>query len=711
MKKVIISIVLMSIAILIVYSMIFYHGVYISKGNPEDSTVVFMTKDKRILHNDESGRAEDFVIKGVNVDTFIPGHSPSEYYIDEETWLRWFGEISDMGANTIRTFRIYNDTFYNAFYKFNQDRNEPLYLLQGIQVNEYAGNNCYDAYSEDFYYQLYDETEMAVDVIHGRRNIPDTDTRGFGKFRKDVSPWVIGYIVGTDWNPFTIEYTNNNGYDESYEGNYLSTENADAFETMLCKLMDHMVYYEADKYHEKRLITFVNDPLCDPLDYDEDYAVLYGKFCTLDAEHIIQNKEKYSGFFASYNVDTLCQDYNEALSLETKQKLRSVLSRLEGKDVYLNGYVDILCAYHTVPVVISSYECSTSRGVTESHRPVNEKDQGEILMESYRHMRHVGCCGAFIECWQDSWVKRSFNTTYALDLTHTQNWQDPQTVSQSKGIMAFVPENEYGNVYIDGDFSDFDNAPVVISDENSGYEVKSSYDTNYIYFYIKSNTDIIYNKTYLVFDITPKSGSLTYHMRGLEFDSPVDFILCFDGYRRTRMYVQRRYDSLRENYLESLSKEDPFEVVPEKNSDDFVSLGMLWQRDIDMEEVLKSDKELLYYIRYDSGRMVYGNNNPDSKFFNSLADFCYGDNGVEVRIPWTLLNFSDPSRKLVHDDYYENYGRDNLKVESIKVGIGDNANNNIELKPIQLSTWKSDIKYEERMKASYDIIKENWGQK
>ncbi len=707
MKKVIINLVIISAAVYMIYSMVFYHGVYIPVENPEDSAVSFWTKDKRILHKGRLGEVEDFVIRGVNVDTFIPGHNPSEYYIDEETWMRWFKEISDMGANTIRTYRIYNDTFYNAFYKFNQRRSTHLYLLQGIQVNEYAGNNSYDAYSEDFYYQLYEETEMAVDVVHGRRNIPDTDTRGFGKFRKDISPWVIGYIIGTDWNPFTVEYTNNNGYESSYQGRYLSTENADAFETMLCKLMDHIVCYEADKYHEKRLVTFVNDPLCDPLEYDEDYAVLYGKFCTIDAEHIIQNKDKYSGFFASYNVDALCQDFNEALSQETKDKVSGALNRLIGNEVYLNGYVDILSAYHTMPVVISSYECSTSRGVTEAHTPVKEQEQGSILMESYRHMRHVGCCGAFIECWQDSWVKRSFNTTYALDLTHTQNWQDPQTVSQSKGIMAFVPENRYGNVCLDGDFKDFDKAPVIISDDD--YKVSYSYDTNYIYFCIKANDDISNKKTYLAFDVTPKSGSTTYRMNGLSFDSPVDFVLCIDGYRRTKLMVQKRYDSLRENYMEALSKKDPFEQIPEKENDDFVSIGMLWRRDIDMEKVLKSDKELIYYIRYDAGHMLYGNNNPDSKLYNSLADYYFGENGVELRIPWTMLNFSDPSRRLIHDDYYENYGRDNLEVRDIKVGIGDNDRNEIGLKPIELTTWKSNINYKERLKASYDIIKENWG--
>ena len=31
---------------------------------------------------------------------------------------------------------------------------------------------------------------------------------------------------------------------------------------------------------------------------------------------------------------------------------------------------------------------------------------------------------------------------------------------------------------------------------------------------------------------------------------------------------------------------------------------------------------------------------------------------MEIKIPWQLLNFSNPAEMQIHDDYYENYGRE-----------------------------------------------------
>lgn len=45
---------------------------------------------------------------------------------------------------------------------------------------------------------------------------------------------------------------------------------------------------------------------------------------------------------------------------------------------------------------------------------------------------------------------------------------------------------------------------------------------------------------------------------------------------------------------------------------------------------------------------------------DTLADFCYGDDCVEVRLPWLLINMGDPSNSLVHRDYYVCHGVESL---------------------------------------------------
>lgn len=48
-----------------------------------------------------------------------PGEWSTDFAVDRETYLRWFGYIQEMGANTIRIYTVQSDTFYNAFYEYN----------------------------------------------------------------------------------------------------------------------------------------------------------------------------------------------------------------------------------------------------------------------------------------------------------------------------------------------------------------------------------------------------------------------------------------------------------------------------------------------------------------------------------------------------------------------------------------------------------------
>ena len=83
---------------------------------------------------------------------------------------------------------------------------------------------------------------------------------------------------------------------------------------------------------------------------------------------------------------------------------------------------------------------------------------------------------------------------------------------------------------------------------------------------------------------------------------------------------------------------------------------------------------------------------------------------VEIRIPWELLNFSDPSNMMIHDDYYECYGIENYHIDEMYVGVTDVQHKGwrTPMEAFALEGWGKDVTYHERLKRSYYMLKDYW---
>ena len=112
---------------------------------------------------------------------------------------------------------------------------------------------------------------------------------------------------------------------------------------------------------------------------------------------------------------------------------------------------------------------------------------------------------------------------------------------------------------------------------------------------------------------------------------------------------------------------------------------------------------------YETGLLRYGNANPEADDFDSLADYMFTEDGVEIRIPWQLLNFADPSEMMIHDDYYEHYGIEYIQIEEMYVGLctgeGEAA---APMAAFPLQGWGNQVTYHERLKESYYILQQYW---
>ena len=753
MKKFIVAVGVI-VAAAFVWNIAYYRfGIYIDLA-PNAPVTTFMRTDEDTIFMKQNGEYTPYEIRGVDMGVGIPGEWTTDFAIDEEKYLRWFSQIQELGANTIRVYTILHDDFYNAFFKYNTEREkmgrEPLYLLHGVWVNDYILNSHRDAYDDEFFKTLKDDCRTLVDVLHGKISLSlSYGNKGSGSYRKDVSQWVIGYIIGVEWETSIVTYTNQNSYNKTeYTGKYLqTTEDATPFEAMLCEAGDKMIEYESKRYKQQRLMSFENGGITDPFIYPITVTTYRNKTDVLNVEHIKTSDSFISGYFASYHVYPYFPDFLQTM-LETKnykekfliKKLDisyynnliyrlSLLNAPKIEDYLLNedyydsqgrrntylAYLKALNRFHNIPVVISEYGVTTGRGMAQRDKNTNrnqgnmtEQEQGQALIDCYKDIKDAGCAGSCVFSWQDEWFKRTWNTMYAVDLDNTPYWSDYQTNDQFFGLLSFDPGEEKSVCYVDGDISEWTEKDKVT--KSGEMDLSMKYDEKFLYFLVhKNNFDPENDTLYLPIDTNPKIGSTYCENYDVSFERASDFLMVINGRENSRIEVQERYEALMSTYANEYYAIDPYIDPPKKDSPVFKKIYMpLRVKDIlpnydTVENVTKGEK-------FETGNLRYGNANPDAEDFDSLSDFIFSGDYVEIRIPWQLLNFSNPSEMMIHDDYYECYGIENLNIDKMYVGIGssENAEYRLKMSPFALKGWGKTVTYHERLKKSYYMLKDYW---
>lgn len=292
-------------------------------------------------------------------------------------------------------------------------------------------------------------------------------------------------------------------------------------------------------------------------------------------------------------------------------------------------------------------------------------------------------------------------------MIRTPYWSDYQSSKQFFSIMTFDPGDDVSVSYVDGDVSEWNGDDTVT--ENGGVSVSMKYDEKYLYFMIRKNGLDFENETfYIPIDTTQKTGSNYAEEFDLKFGRAADLLLVIDGADNSRLLVQERYEALRSTYSAEIYKFNTYETgsIPERDSPIFKSIDLILSKN---EISVSTDGDLLPKT-FETGKLTYGNANPESDDFNSLADLCAKGDCIEVKLPWQLLNFGDPSRMMIHDDYYDgNYGVEFIEIDGIYVGVTQGGSERVELDFFELEGWGNDVSFHERLKRSYYDVKGFWG--
>lgn len=662
----------------------------------------------------------DIIIKGVNIGMTSPGKWPGEAGITEDEYYRWLEYIGNMNANTIRTYTIHPPHFYEALKKYNEKHEDKIYLFQGVWIDEEPLIETLDAFNLDSIVSFKDEITKAIDVIHGNTTLPARPGHASGKYKADVSPYVIGWILGIEWLPAMVDNVNNTRLDKGqYDGKFVYTEDAKPFENWLANIMDHTLTYEMDNYKWQRPISFTNwvstDILIHPYEpfKDEDLASIN--------PNVIKLKNNETGYFASYHVYPYYPDF-----LNFDPKYTKHIDK-RGKANNFAGYLKDLLSVHDMPVLIAEFGIPSSRGMTHinvhgwNQGFISEEEQGHIVSNLFEDIVSEGYLGGIVFSWQDEWFKRTWNTSMLDNPDRRPYWSNTQTSEQQFGLLSF----DRNKVKLDGLKNDWkkNKSTPVYTDKSNIKTMKNVYmdhDEKYIYFGIEYSGTISLDTLLLFLDTNPSQGNTTNpNNKNIVTENGSEFIIQINNAGVSRIVVDTYYDSHYFQYRKVNQSNPLFEI---KNGGMYNPINLVLSKEL----TIPITKQTFPFTDYETGLLRHGNGNPDSEVYDSLADYFVNTNDgfIEIRIPWLLLSFTDPSTKEIIGDLYTEGITSRKNIDGIRVALAtydtkspeilDSFPRLIDGRIIQDETylytwddWNEPIK-EERLKKSYYILKDKF---
>lgn len=646
----------------------------------------------------KNGEWEKTFLKGVNIGAAKPGYFPGEFGITKNDYLRWFKYIKEMNSNVIRVYTLQMPEFYEALYEFNRYSSEPLYIIHGVWLDEELMLEEMDAFNGNVINTFKSEINKVIDATHGETTIEEIKGKAYGEYTKDISPYVAGYILGIEWEPNFTKNTNDVNKDmKDFDGKWLHTKNANPIEIFFAQVGEHAIEYETSNYRTQKPIAFSNWVTTDIISHNDDLDD-QNRIVNID-ERKIKSKENFkSGLFVSYHIYPYYPDF-----LNYDEEYTKYVDENGNKNSYEAYLKKLISYYDDRPVVVSEFGIPTSRGITHedlargfNQGMVNETEQGLMNKAMLEDIHSTGYAGAIIFSWQDEWFKRTWNTMDMDDPDARPYWADKMTSEEFFGLLSFDPGNKKSVSYNDGNTKEWKKADLITESENLKLYMKS--DEEYVYFRInKKNLDINNDEIIIPIDVTKKSGSSKVKDYELTFNKNADFIIKINGKDNSTLEVQNYYDT---NDFLFHSK-----IKTNKNSNKFNIL----KQTILGKSYMPVSKKTIDHKEFEVGKLIYGNGNPKSKDYNSLSDFIVKEDDIEIRIPWLMLNISNPSQKLAIDDFNVEKEIKHVNIENISAGayLIDNkvSTEEAQMKSYTWDKWEMPT-YHERLKESYYIMQE-----
>jgi hypothetical protein len=580
-----------------------------------------------------------------------------------------------MNANTLRLYTILPPTFYRALRAWNLSHpDRALWLIHGVWTELPPGDNFDDlAWKSEFQAEM----RRVVDLLHGAATISPRPGHASGLYDADVARWVLGYIIGREWEPFAVKaYDAANVGRKTFEGRYLRVGEGPAMDLWLAQQCDLMLGYEADTYNALRPVAYTNWPTLDPLTHrtesttrEEAYwrqrsgrvtdlkkLEFENDVIGLEANLVEPTAANPAGWFASYHAYPYYPDF-----MLLDPGYRTARSS-EGPSSYF-GYLRELVAHHTsIPTVISEYGVPSSRGNAHihplgwSHGGHDERDQAAIDARLTREIRESGAAGSILFAWLDEWFKKNWVVIdYEIPLDNTRLWHNVMDAEQNYGILGQYAGDSRTTPRLGGDPARWRNLPVLEAapgvDGRGLRRVRAGADEAFAYLVVELPAGRFpWNAQGIQIAIDtyqPLVGQHRLPRTQVRSEIGFEFLIDLTDPQSGRMLVTPDYNR-HASRLDPATGDDQGRFyqrpVITRNRDDgqFDSLFVITNR-----ARFGRDGTFFSARGYDRGRLLYA-----TEAASTLADWYLDENAglLELRIPWDLLNVTDPSTRTLLSD-------------------------------------------------------------
>lgn len=679
-----------------------------------------------------NGAWRPFYVKGINLGAARPGKYPSEFPTDDSTYAHWLRLMAEAHANVVRVYTILPPAFYGALKRWNDSHpDQALWLVHGVWA-EVPPDDDYD--NREWKAEFREEAQRVVDLLHGHALIPPRPGHASGRYTADVSTHVLAFIIGREWEPFTLRHYNNlRRGRSSYRGTFFTLPRGTPADVWMVEQCDYLMRYEWDTWHAQRPIAYSNWPTLDPLSHRteptvEEESALRERIGlppltnrreydnddqTLDAMLVRPTVRNRAGYFASYHVYPYYPDF--MIYDSTYGTARSSY----GPSHYY-GYLRALKRHHAGrPLLISEYGVPSSRGLGHvhpdgmDHGGHDEVEMAQIDVRLTREIREAGAAGGILFAWIDEWFKHNWSVVdFEVPQDRRRLWHNAMDPEQYYGLLGQYAGKDTAPPAPGGAPARWRALPLLGGLHQSRLRVGS--DESYLYLALESSGGTRASaRTLIGIDTYARDRGEFRLPDGQRTEAGLEFYLDVSDTSAGRLFIARRYSP----YITPRSGMGPADLDPFYNvectvdvrsdSADFDSLFAVANR----FRVTRSLRQIP--VRgVDRGRLRYGRASA-----STLADwFVDRDAGlVEIRLAWGLLNVTDPSSRTVltavrHDNSVATDTTDGFRfvVAEPPLGAADPEAVLTASATYRWPTWEEPT-WHERLKPAYFALRDLWG--